>query len=163
MTQEQFCTDVKTYRTMIYRLAFGYMGNYFDAEDISQEAFLRLYRYKKTFKDEEHKKAFLLRVTINLCKNLHKSAWFRKRTELDGSIPAEPCPASLREDSEDALREYILKLKPKLRIVVFLYYYEGYSVIETAKLLKISESAVTTRLGRARAELKMQLTDDKEI
>jgi len=159
MTHEQLSADVSVYRSMVYRLAFGCMGNRFDADDITQEVFIKLCKNKKLFNNEEHKKAFLLRVTVNLCKNLQKSAWLRKRSDLDENIPAADC----FRDSENILGEYILKLKKNYRAIIHLYYYEGYSVTETAKILKISESSVTTRLNRARTQLKTQLLNDKEV
>jgi RNA polymerase sigma-70 factor (ECF subfamily) len=159
LTHEELNADVKTYRGMVYRLAFGCTGSRFDADDVTQEVFLKLYQYKKTFENGEHKKAFLLRVTINLCKNLQKSAWFKRRGELDENTPYRDA----YNENERVLRDYVLGLKPKYRAVIFLFYYERYSVSETAKILKISESAVTTRLNRARSQLKTQLTSDMEV
>ena len=158
MTREELAADVAVYRAMVYRLAYGCTGSGFDADDISQEAFLRLYKYKKPFNGSEHKKAFLIRVTINLCKDLQKSAWIKRRTELDENMQY----GGGYNEAENVLREYILQLKPKYRAVVYLFYYEGYSVAETAKILKISETAVTTRLSRARNQLKAQLINNKE-
>jgi len=136
------------------------MGNRHDAEDVTQEAFLRFYRHKKPFTDEEHKKAFLIRVAVNLCKDLQKSAWFRKRT---GPVEEFSVSQSLSESNVDEafLREQILKLKPNYRAVIFLFYYEGYTAAETAKILKISETAVTTRLNRARNQLRTQLFNER--
>jgi RNA polymerase sigma-70 factor (ECF subfamily) len=98
-------------------------------------------------------------VTVNLCKDLRKSAWFRKRADLDENIPA---PDSL-DENESVLREYIKELKPNYRAVVFLHYYEGYTTAEIAKMLRIPESTVTTRLSRARSQLKTQLITNKEV
>ena len=158
MTREQLNEIVAAYRGMVYRLAYSCLGNSFDADDISQEVFLRMYGYKKQFVDEEHKKAFLIRITVNLCKNLQKTAWMRKRVELDENIPAD----NHSYESESMLRNYVLKLKPNYRAVIYLFYYEGYSVAEIAKILKISETSVTTRLNRARNQLRTQLLTDKE-
>jgi len=160
MTHEQLSSDVSEYHRTIYRLAFSCMGNHFDAEDVVQDTFLRLYQYKKPFSDEEHKKAFLLRVASNLCKDLRKSAWFRKRAPLEETIPADACYNT--DKSENVLRDYIMLLKPNYRTVVFLFYYEGYSITDIAKILKMSETAVTTRLNRARNQLKKELADQKE-
>jgi RNA polymerase sigma-70 factor (ECF subfamily) len=159
MTRECLNELVEAYRSMVYRLAFSCLGNSFDADDISQEVFLRMYGYKKQFADEEHKKAFLIRITVNLCKNLQKTAWMRKRVELDENIPAD----NHSYESESLLQSYVLKLKPNYRAVIYLFYYEGYCVAEIAKILKISETSVTTRLSRARNQLKAQLLIDKEV
>jgi len=158
MTQEQLSSDVSAYHRTIYRLAFSYTGNSFDAEDIVQDTFLKLYQYKKTFSGENHKKAFLLRAAINLCKDLRKSAWFRTQSVLDENTPAD----NNINESEGVLRDYILRLKPRYRAVIFLFYYEGYAVTEIADILRISETAVTTRLNRARKQLKTELTNNKE-
>lgn len=158
ITNEELNKAVAAYHNTVYRLAFGCMGNRFDAEDITQEAFLRFYTSREFFNGAEHEKAFLIRVTINLCKNLHKSAWFRKRAPFDETLPIS---GGINED-ESILREYILRLKPAYRAVIFLYYYEGYSVAETAKILKISEGSVKMRLNRARGQLKTSLIKDKE-
>jgi RNA polymerase sigma-70 factor (ECF subfamily) len=156
MTQKQLCADIDEYRVMVYRLAFACTGNHYDADDVTQDAFMRLYQYNKPFASDEHKKAFLIRMTSNLCKDIQKSAWFRKRTELDENMAASKNDDI--NDEEDALRKCILDLKPKYRSVIFLHYYEGYSTAEIAKIMHISESAVTTRLSRARSQLKTQLT-----
>jgi RNA polymerase sigma-70 factor (ECF subfamily) len=159
MTHEQLSADVKTFRGSIYRLAFGCTGNRFDADDVTQEAFLKLYEYKKDFNDEEHKKAFLIRVTINLCKNLKKSTWHKNRSELDEDMPS----SHGYNESERVLREYVMRLKPGYRAVIYLFYYEGYSAAEVGRILKISETAVTTRLDRARGQLKTLLINDEEV
>ena len=166
LTHEQLNADVAEYRAAVFRLAFGCTGSRFDADDIAQEVFFKLYKYEKPFKDDEHKKAFILRVTVNLCKNLQKSAWFNKRTDYENyketfkSAPDSVYYAVNEQESE--LRETILQLNPKYRAVIYLFYYEGYTAAETAKILKISESNVTTRLNRARNQLKTQLINNKE-
>jgi RNA polymerase sigma-70 factor (ECF subfamily) len=156
MTQKQLCADIDEYRVMVYRLAFACMGNHYDADDIAQDTFMRLYQYSKPFASDEHKKAFLIRVTTNLCKDVQKSAWFRKRSELDENIAASKIDDI--NDEEDALRKCILDLKSKYRSVIFLHYYEGYSTAQIAKIMRISESTITTRLSRARSQLKTRLT-----
>ena len=159
MTHEQLSVDIAAYHSMVFRLAFSCMGNRFDADDVTQEAFIRLYQQKKTFENDEHKKAFLIRVTVNICKDLQKSAWFKRRVPLDESIPAY----NTLSENESVLHEYIKELKPNYRAVVFLHYYEGYSTAEIAKMLRIPESTVTTRLSRARNLLKVQLITNKEV
>jgi len=163
MTHEQLNADIAEYHGMVFRLAFSCMGNRFDADDVTQEVFIRLYRYKKTFSGDEHKKAFLIRVTVNICKDMQKSAWFKKRVPLDENIPASNTSGENENENEGILQEYINELKPKYRAVVFLHYYEGYSTSEIAKMLKTPESTITTRLSRARNYLKSQLISNKEV
>ncbi len=149
-----FTAYVEKYSGMVYRVAFSYMKAPADSEDIMQEAFLRLYTTGKRFESEEHLKAWLIRVTINLAKNELK-AFRRKDKALASADPEEP-PAFYPE-----LDEAMKSLNEDYRIAVYLYYYEGYGVRELASLLGISEANAKTRLKRARNKLKEFLTDDE--
>ena len=139
---------------MVYRLAFAKLQNRHDADDIFQEVFLRYIRRAPQFSNREHEKAWFLRTTINCCKNYWASAWQRKTTGLS-EVSEQP----VVYDNEDAqlLAEALAKLAPKYRVVLHLYYYEEFSVREISELLKLSQSAVTTRLTRAREKLKEKL------
>lgn len=144
------------YHGTVYRLAYSYTRNSADAEDITQEAFLRLYRFNGEFAADENCKAWLLRVTVNLSKNLLRSSWFTKREELSEDIPSA--------DREDlGLIECVMSLPPKYRAVIHLYYYEGYSSKEIADILGITLTAVTTRLKRGREKLKELLLKEGAI
>jgi RNA polymerase sigma-70 factor (ECF subfamily) len=111
---------------------------------------LRLYRFKGEFIADENCKAWLLRVTVNLSKNLLKSGWFTKRGELSEDIPSA--------DREDlGLIESVMSLPPKYRAVIHLYYYEGYSVKEIADILGISPENVRKRLQHGRKYLKHEI------
>ena len=138
------------YHNTVYRLAYSYVKNSADAEDITQEAFLRLYKFHGEFLADENCKAWLLRVTVNLSKNLLRSCWLTKRGELSEDIPCA--------DREDlGLIECVMSLPPKYRATIHLYYYEGYSVKEIADILGVTVTAVTTRLKRGREKLKEML------
>lgn len=150
MNEEELTRYIEKYHSTIFRLSFGYVKNTQDAEDIVQDAFLRLYSSDTFFKTDENVKAWLIRVAINLSKDLLKSHWFKRRAELSSDITAD-----VRE--EEILSDYIKKLKPEYSAVLFLFYYEGYSTKEIAEICKISVSAVTTRLARARKQLKKLL------
>lgn len=141
---------IKKYHGTIYRVAYSYVRNKEDAEDIVQETFLRLYCSETEFETDENVKAWLIRVSINLARDMLKSSWLKGRTELDRDIPYES-----RNESE-AL-DCIHCLKPEFCSVILLFYYEGYSVKEIAQLQQISQSLVTTRLSRARKQLKKLL------
>ncbi len=136
---------------MVYRIAFTYMKNPHDSEDAAQETFLRLIRQEKPFQSLEHCKAWLIVTVGNVCKDMLRRAG---RTELP--LESVPEPASREESRQEILSE-VLKLPEKYRLVVYLYYYEGYSVKETAQLLKQSPETVKTWLRRARAQLKERL------
>ena len=150
MNEEELTRYIEKYHSTIFRLSFGYVKNTQDAEDIVQDAFLRLYSSDTFFETDENVKAWLIRVAINLSKDLLKSHWFKRRAELSSDITAD-----VRE--EEILSDYIKKLKPEYSAVLFLFYYEGYSTKEIAEICKISASAVTTRLARARKQLKKLL------
>ena len=150
MTESEFYSYIKNYRRMVFRLAYSYLGNQQDAEDVSQEAFLKLYLSNEEFRTAENTKAWLIRVTINLSKNIIKSSWRRRRADMDENILYEI-------EEEKQLLHFVGKLKPDYRIVIHLFYYEGYSVKEISKLLNLSSAAVRTRLTRARNQLKRML------
>jgi len=146
--------SVTKYRDTVFRVALGYVRNRHDADDAAQNVFVKLLTKGKTFASDEAEKAWLIRVTINECKNLLKSAWTRNRSTLDESLAA-PCDNNLH------LYDYVKALKPKYRTVIYLYYYENYSAGEISRMLKIPSSTVTTHLHRAREQLK-QLIEKEE-
>ncbi|MCI7768587.1 MAG: sigma-70 family RNA polymerase sigma factor [Oscillospiraceae bacterium] len=146
---------VDKYGDLVYKTAYLYSGTESDSEDIFQETFLKLAKQKKEFKDEEHLKAWLIRVTVNFCKMLCRSAYFRHKTELDEAILTEKGLSNEKREVTEA----VMKLPENYRLTVLLYYYYGYSCKETSKLLKISEPAVRTRLKRARNMLKTELEE----
>ena len=90
MTEETFERVARTYGDMLYRVAYHALKNRADAEDVMQEVFVRLLRARPEFRDEEHAKAWLLRVTINRCKSFFRSAWQRKTTGLEDDFPDTP-------------------------------------------------------------------------
>ena len=147
MTEKELAEYIRLFHGAVFRLGYSYVKSREDAEDICQEAFLRLYRSEQCFEADENVKAWLLRVTVNLSKNLLKSSWLTKRAELSEDIPCE-------NREEYALLHSIKALPPKYGGALHLYYYEDYSTKEIASIMGISVSAVTTRLARARKLLK---------
>ena len=139
--------SLNKYSNMVFRLAFARTKNNHDANDIMQEVFLRYMKNKKEFKDEEHKKAWLIKTTINCSKTLLTSAWFRKTTSLEDNIVEE-----LKEKSE--VYYALLKLSKKYRTVIHLFYYEDMSIAEISSLLNVKESTIKSQLNRARNKLK---------
>ncbi len=154
MDKEEAQRLVDAYGDAVYRLAYAYTGNRPDAEDVTQETFLRLLREAPEFRDEGHRRAWLLRVAVNRARDLHRSPW-RKRSAPLSEAEALPAP----EVPEAEVLEAVLALPEKYRAVVHLYYYEGYSGAEIARLLGKSVSAVNTRLSRARAMLRDRLKE----
>jgi RNA polymerase sigma-70 factor (ECF subfamily) len=145
-----FLATANKHKDMIFRVALNYLGSSFDADDIVPDVLLRLYTHEKAFADELHIKNWLIRVTINTCKNALRSPWRRNRLDLD-SLTAT-VEFEYKEQSD--IFRAVMSLKEKYLVVLFLFYYEDYSVAEIAELLGIKESAVTTRLSRARDILR---------
>ena len=134
------------YQTMVFRLAYSYTRSRSDAQDLCQEVFLRYFCSRPPFASEEHRRAWLLRVTVNRCKTHLTSWWVRRPVPLDDRIPMpEPEPLAL----DEALRQ----LAEKDRLVIHLFYYEECSTQEIARMMRTTEGAVRTRLTRARQRL----------
>ena len=158
MTESEFERLIALYSGTVYRTAYCRTGNATDAEDIIQETFLRLYTSDTTFNNDEHIKAWLIKTTVNLGKNLLKSGWYR----LSEPITEETMdkPARSEEMQGEGILPLIMKLKPKNRLALYMHYYEGYSIREIAATLGEKESAVTSRLLRARKQLKALIIKD---
>lgn len=137
---------MKVYGIMVYRLAYSRTRSEADAEDIYQEVFLRYFQKRPVFETEEHRKAWLLRVTVNRAKSLFSSAWFRK------TVPLEAC-AAFTEPEERKLDDALRKLMPGDRMLLHLFYYEELSTKEMASVLGRKESTIRTQLTRARRKL----------
>lgn len=145
---------VRRYADMVYRLALLNVKNHSDAEDVFQEVFLKLFRYKESIQSEEHLKAWLIRVTINQSKTLTTSAWKRHQVSLDMSGFAN----EHQEEKEYAkVYDMVRSLPDKYRQVIHLYYYEELSIKEIAEILGKKEATVKTRLVRARKLLSQKL------
>ncbi len=154
-TNIDFQKKYKEYGEMLYRIAFVFVGNPDDTEDILQEVFVTLLYNSPEFKTKEHEKAWLIRVTHNKCINFLKSA-SRKTLHIDEFYL--PTYSENHEEKIDIVKK-ILSLPPKYKSTVILYYYNDYSVPEIARILKISKSAVKMRLKRGREILKIELED----
>ena len=146
-TNESIDSVISLYSDMVYRLAFSHTGSKSDADDIFQEVFLQTVRKKPVFDSEEHEKAWLLRVTLNCLKNHWRMAWRRHDTPLDDRIP-------FPEPEDSALDEALWRLTPKYRTAVHLFYCEGYTAEEIARMSGEKPSTIRTRLTRARAQLR---------
>ena len=129
----------------VYRMAYNICPS--EADDVWQEVFLKWLGQKPEFPDEVRERAWLLKVTANLCRDRLRTPWYKRREELSEVIPAP-------EREGETLRELIDRLPKDLRATVYLHYYEGYSTKECAQLLGMKESALRMRLHRARALLK---------
>ena len=153
-TDEQFTAYAQMYMDTIFRVAFNYLKSRTDADDITQNVLIKLYRAKKTFESDVHIKHWLIRVTINECKHALLSPW-RRIEPIEDHIKSLCFEAPEQSD----LFEKVMKLPKKYRVVVYLYYYEDYSTEEIAKTLEIPNATIRTQLKRAREKLKMELLE----
>ena len=148
LTQQQRTQVVERWGDMVYRLALARTANVPDAEDVFQEVFLRFFRHEDRFANDEHRKAWLIRCTVNRCKSLLASPW-RKRT-----VPLETAEEVGVEDDYREVYAAVLSLPAKYRSVIHLYYFEGLSVAEMAQTLNVPEGTVKSQLSRGRALLR---------
>ncbi len=146
---------IKTYGNRLYSAAFLVSRNPEDAEDAVQEALIRYWQNDKEFESEEHKKAWLLRVTINLAKSTRRSFWNRNRLSIEDYMET----LEFEEPQDRELMEAVMALPENLRVVTHLHYYEGYKVKEIADMLNVPENTVKTRLLKSRKELKEKLKE----
>ncbi|MHB8129475.1 MAG: RNA polymerase sigma factor [Mobilitalea sp.] len=151
ISKEWMLDRYELYKTMLFRIAFSYLSNKHDCEDILQEAFIKLCYHSPDFPNDEEEKRWIIRITINLCKNHLKSFWYRNKINIDEVIEYASAP----EDKEVLLE--ILHLPQKYKIVIHLYYFEGYKISEIKDILKLSESAVKMRLKRGRELLRIEM------
>lgn len=145
---------VEKYSDMLIRLGYAWFGNPYDAQDICQITLIKRMERAEEFETHEREKAWLLRVAVNECKSLKRSAWFRRTVGLEEGATAA---VELPEDDQGDLFAQVQKLPPKFRQVIYLYYYEEYSVAEIADILRQSSNLVSKHLTRARAKLKNEL------
>lgn len=154
---ELFRQRVQWFGNTVFRVAFNRLRNYSDAEDITQEVFLALYKCGKDFDSDEHLKAWLIRTTINKCVDLKKSFWFLRTEPIN-----ETLAYTLDETDKTVLSE-IQKLSPVYRDVIYLYYYEGYQINEIASITGVSVNTASSRLKRARKKLGMILEGEETV
>lgn len=144
---------IERYGNTVRRLCMMHLKNHADTEDIFQTVFLKYVLSSVSFESDEHEKAWLIRVTINACKDLLKSV-FRSRTVSLDQLLDQPAP--MPPDHREVL-EAVLALPKKYRDVVYLHYYEDYTAPEISKILGKNVNTVYTLLTRARQLLRDQL------
>ncbi len=144
------------HKDTVFKLAYSYCKNRGQAEDAFQEVFYKFMVHNPKFKNSEHEKAWFIRTTINVCKDIFRIKWNRDIVRLEDWDQREES-FQTGGDLFDELREAILALPEKYRVPIHLYYYEEYSVREIAHLLRRTESAVSTQLQRGREKIKQKL------
>lgn len=154
MTQEERARAVERWGDMVWRLALARTANVQDAEDVFQEVFLRFFRHEDQLQSDEHRKAWLIRCTVNRANSLLSSPW-RKRT-----LPLEVAAQVGVEDEYREVYSAVLSLPARYRAVIHLHYFEGLSVAEIAGTLDLPEGTVKSQLSRGRAFLRDLLNEE---
>lgn len=157
MDKEIFHEKLCKYKDTVFRVAFSYCKNKSDAEDISQEVFLKYYTSPPDIEEESEEKAWLIRVAINKSKDLIKSSWYSKRCDKENL--QETCQMN---ESQSELLEVVLNLLEKYKIPIYLYYYEQYTIAEISKIMGIKASTIQTRLQRGRKLIEKKLKEEEE-
>lgn len=160
MEKEQFEYYYKEYHSLVFRIAFAEVKSHADAEDILQEVFFRILRYRPEFENTEHEKAWIIRTTINLCKDFFKSKWNNSTVGMDKIAETEKSYFKVPYVEQDDTLWAVLELKERYRQPLYLFYYEDYSIKEIARALRLPENTVKTNLKRGR-ELVKELLGQK--
>ena len=157
MTEQEFNQAAQRHLDMVYRIALNALRRPADAEDAAQTVMLRLWQSRETFEGEDHLRHWLVRVTVNVCRDLTRSAWYRR------IVPLEHCPEpSFSAPEEGRLYDAVMALPGKYRLPLYLYYYEGYKIKEIADILHKKENTIHTWLRRAKKELRDLLGGDPD-
>ena len=154
-TDKEIAEIYKRHSKTVYRVCFAYMKNPADTEDAVQDTFFQLIKSGPAFDSEEHEKAWLIRTASNICKNALRH-WWRKREDIEDfrDLPG------METIQTDDVFQTVMDLPAKYKTVIYLYYYEGYTGVEIAGILKKPQSTVRNYLHEARAILRERLGDD---
>lgn len=173
--EKELQEKIDEYGDMLFRLSYMRLQNTQDAEDVVQEVFYRYLMYDGEFESREHERAWLLKVALNACRKLWRSAWRRYHSdgdwteecgvtaaEAEGTVP-EPETAAFRQEERRRLLAAVMALPAKYREVIHLFYYEEFSVKEIARVTGRGESTVTSQLTRGRELLKKSLKEEYDF
>ena len=152
-SEEDVSRAIDEYADTVRRICMVHLKNYADTEDIFQNVFLKYALSSDIFQNEQHEKAWIIRVTLNACKDLIKSFFRSKTVSLDEIINE---PAVVEEEQREIL-EIVLNMPEKYKDIVYLYYYEEYSAVEIGRILGKNVNTIYTLLSRARKILKEKL------
>lgn len=157
LSNEQFTCLAEKYIDTVFRVAFNYLKSSTDADDVTQNVFLKLLKEKKPFESEDHVKHWLIRVTVNECKNWVRSRWWKAESFEDYAATL-----TFDEPGHSDLFYAVMDLPKKYRLPIYLHHYEGYSTEEAAELLNLPRGTVCTQLKRGRELLRKTLTEVDE-
>ena len=144
----------------IYRMCFLYLKDHHLAEDAVSETFLKAYRSLSSFRWESSAKTWLVRIAVNVCRSRIRSPSFREQAQAQIPEPHRPDSTSAQLEDRLWICQEIMALPRKYREVILLYYYQEYTVKETARLLRLPATTVAGRLKRAKALLRTALEED---
>ncbi|MCX7694687.1 MAG: sigma-70 family RNA polymerase sigma factor [Caloramator sp.] len=155
-------TLIDEYGDDVLRLCFIYTKDYSQAEDLFQEVFIKIYKNIDKFRQDSDVYTWITRIAINTCKDYLKSAWI-KRNILFWDVKTEEKETVendvIKEIERDYILEAVLKLPEKYRVVVYLYYYKGFTTADMSQILNTKESTIRSRLMRAREILRSNLKE----
>ena len=163
---EMLQRKIDLYSDMLYRIAFLQLRNNQDAEDVVQETFYQYIKGRKEFESAEHERAWLIKVTLNGCRKIWRSAWYRHREDMpEGKLAEKSYSGSmeksvLQKEQSWEIMEAVVKLPRKYREVIHLFYYQQMSVREIAEATERKESTVTSQLTRGREMLRKNLKEE---
>lgn len=160
VTKDYISDLLDKYGDMVLRIAYTYLKNRADAEDIVQDVFLRIIDKKPSFNDENHEKSWLIRATINMCKNKANMFWNKNKCSIDD---VQEFAVSDKYNTDTSVFQAVMALGEKYRVVVYMYYYEGYSTPEIANVIGKNETTIRSLLHRARNKLKDMLKEDYDF
>ncbi len=159
LSDDEIAKIVNEYGNSVMRMCYLYLKDYQLAEDVTQETFIKVYEKISTLQNRAALKTWIISIAINLCKNQLRTHWFKMITlEHFPEVPCKDEYSSLLEKS--VISAEIMKLQPKYREVILLYYYQELSVKEIAHILNAKETTILQRLKRAREKLKPALEED---
>lgn len=157
-SEQEVNRAIERYSDTVRRLCMVHLKNYHDAEDIFQTVFLKYVLSSVSFENEEHEKAWFIRVTINACKDLLKNFFRRHVVPLDEAVMQS---VSLPPENREVL-EAVLSLPAKYRDVVYLHYYEEYTAPQISRILGKNVNTVYTLLTRSKQMLREKLGGDRD-
>ena len=157
LTNEQFTAYVQRYIDTVFRVAFNFIKSASDADDVTQNVFLKLLQLKKAFESDDHVKNWLIRVTINECRNLVRTRWWRHESYEDYASTL-----TFDNPAHSELFHAVMELPKRYRVPIYLHYYEENSTQEIADILKVPKNTVCTQLKRGRELLKKSLSEVDE-
>ena len=162
-TDDELNEIIDKYGNSVYRLAFSITKNQIDAEDITQDVFIKFIENRHKIENDSHLKAWLIRVTVNHCKNLFSEYWNKNTTALDNAInntsenKCSDLDNIIKREEHNELNAAVTALPAKYRTVIHLYYYEEYTIKAISETLNLSSGTVKWQLSRARKLLKKSL------